>query len=556
MFPGYEFQGLIACGGMGAVYAAVQRSLDREVAFKVLPREFGNDAAFRAGFETEAKAMARLNHPNLIGVYDFGNADGMLYIVMEYVPGQSLFHSAHGVAIDPGEVVRLITGICHGLAHAHKHGIIHRDIKPANILLDLQAEPKIGDFGLARPVENKAAEGEEIFGTPHYTAPEVVHSPYQVDHRADIFSVGVMLHELLTGRLPADDPRSPSAIAHCDPRFDNVVRRATDPNPENRYTSADDIIADLQKIATTPGPRILQTAVRTHPRANRALPPGQRPGPRRPIKVKTSSSSPALVTFIILLLIGAGVVVLLNKQSPRPTAEEKPGITDPIDQLPAATEPPPKPAPKPTRDETASDTPIAPPAIGIADTTEPEPTPDKPEPVTPAAPIFDVDGFLLKARTIMAEKAKQALDTRDKALSDSFTSFENTLERETRSLVARERDLARDNIRGVFRDWKDDGIRIPDELPEELETIRRASEFHREYRSRQITAAKDFREAIAKLDADYQRGIQLQIDRLDETEDPQAVKLLKAEIARARDDSGYFPKLVLPDEDFDDEEDD
>ena len=227
LFPGYDFEFLIATGGMGAVYCAVQRSLERKVAIKILPEEFSQDAAFCASFQAEAKAMARLNHPNLIGVYDFGEVNGMLFIVMEFVPGQSLFHSSHGIAIDASEVIRIVSATCHGLAHAHEHGIIHRDIKPSNILLDLNAQPKIGDFGLARPVETQTQEGEEIYGTPHYTAPEVVHSPQSVDNRADIFSIGVMLHELLTAHLPADDPRSASAIIHCDPRFDAIIRKAT-----------------------------------------------------------------------------------------------------------------------------------------------------------------------------------------------------------------------------------------------------------------------------------------------------------------------------------------
>ncbi|NJR42320.1 MAG: serine/threonine protein kinase [Akkermansiaceae bacterium] len=146
LFPGYEIESLIASGGMGAVYCAVQKSLDRTVALKILPSELSRDASFRAGFEAEAKAMARLNHPNLIGVYDFGEVGGMLYIIMEYVPGKSVYHSAYGIAIDQVEVIRLVSGICHGLAHAHEYGIIHRDIKPANVLLDLNAQPKIGDF--------------------------------------------------------------------------------------------------------------------------------------------------------------------------------------------------------------------------------------------------------------------------------------------------------------------------------------------------------------------------------------------------------------------------
>lgn len=252
LFPGYEIHDLVATGGMGAVYRAVQKSLDRTVALKILPLEFSEDAEFCAGFEAEAKAMARLNHPNLIGVHDFGEVNGMLFIVMEFVPGKSIYHSASGQAIDPGEVIRLVTGICNGLAHAHENGILHRDIKPSNILLTPQAEPKIGDFGLARPVESKTQAGEVIFGTPGYTAPEVVNAPDTVDHRADLFSVGVLLHELLTGKLPADDPRPASLISGCDVRFDAMIHRATNPVPEYRYSSAAEIAGDLQKMIAPP----------------------------------------------------------------------------------------------------------------------------------------------------------------------------------------------------------------------------------------------------------------------------------------------------------------
>ena len=251
LFPGYEIHDLIATGGMGAVYRAVQISLDRTVAIKILPKEFSADAEFRAGFEAEAKAMARLNHPNLIAVYDFGSVNGMLFIVMEFVPGKSIFHSAYGQAIDPGEVVRLISSICGGLSHAHENGILHRDIKPSNILLTTNAEPKIGDFGLARSIDRKSQEGEEIFGTPGYNAPEVIDAPHTVDHRADIFSMGVLLHELLTGKLPTDDPRPASVICGCDRRFDAIVRRATNPDSTARYSSAAEVGAELQ-IITAP----------------------------------------------------------------------------------------------------------------------------------------------------------------------------------------------------------------------------------------------------------------------------------------------------------------
>ena len=244
----YDFECLIAKGGMGAVYKAKQRSLARDVAIKVLPPEVGRDPLFRRSFETEAHAMARLNHPNLIGVYDSGEVDGMLYIVMEYVPGKSLYHSSYGKMVDPVQAVQLIRGICAGLGHAHENGIIHRDIKPANILLTPKAEPKIGDFGLARLA---GSEGSGlVMGTPGYTAPEVIANPHVTDHRCDLFSVGIILYELMTGRPAETVP--PSTLCACGPGMDAIWRRATELNPANRFQSASAFSAALVDwLATT-----------------------------------------------------------------------------------------------------------------------------------------------------------------------------------------------------------------------------------------------------------------------------------------------------------------
>ena len=247
LLPAYAVDAFVAQGGMGAVYRAHQKSLDRPVAIKILPREFGRDADFRSRFEAEAKAMAKVNHPNLISVHDFGEVDDMPYIVMEYVDGKSLHHSAHGKAIDQQEAGRLALGICEGLAHAHEADIIHRDIKPANILLDSKARPKIGDFGLARAVES--TEGDSIiFGTPGYTAPEVIKNPDSVDKRSDVFSTGAILYELLTGELPGSPYVPASQRGAVDPRFDKIIRRATHPSPSLRYADGAAMAADLRPL--------------------------------------------------------------------------------------------------------------------------------------------------------------------------------------------------------------------------------------------------------------------------------------------------------------------
>lgn len=236
LLPAYLFIDFIAQGGMGAVYRAKQISLDREVAVKILPRELSADPEFRVSFQTEARAMARLNHPNLIAIYDSGDVDGMLYIAMEYVPGKSLYHSAWNTQIDRDEASRIIIGICEGLSHAHENGIIHRDIKPANILLTTKAIPKIGDFGLAQAIGVKH-EGI-VMGTPGYSAPEVLSHPERADRRSDLFAVGVMLHELLTGVKPEPNVL-PSSLCNCGSEFDLIIQRATHPNPIMRYPDAD-----------------------------------------------------------------------------------------------------------------------------------------------------------------------------------------------------------------------------------------------------------------------------------------------------------------------------
>ncbi len=240
-FPGYEIISFIAQGGMGAVYRAKQTSLDREIAIKILPKHLGEDESFREQFKAEAQSMAKLNHPNLIGVYDFGEANGMLFIIMEFVYGKSLYHSAYGKQIDQEEASRIIADLCNGLAHAHDAGILHRDIKPANILLDEKANPKLGDFGLARPVDEREEAGGVVFGTPGYTAPEVINHPDAVDKRSDVFSLGAMLYELLTGKVPLDNYKPVSQAARCHPEFDKIIRRAIHPSPAMRYNDASEL---------------------------------------------------------------------------------------------------------------------------------------------------------------------------------------------------------------------------------------------------------------------------------------------------------------------------
>ena len=325
LLPNYEIISFIAKGGMGAVYLARQKSLDREVAIKILPPHFGEDEEFRKSFETEAKSMAKLNHPNLVGIYDFGQVDGMLYIIMEMVHGNSLYFSAYGKTIDPEEAGRIVCEICRGLANAHEQDILHRDIKPANILLDLNASPKISDFGLARPVGDH--ESDTAFGTPGYTAPEVVHDPAAVDESTDLYSVGAILYELLTSKLPGK-PYMPAAnLVKCDPRFDEIIRKAMNSNPALRYRSATAMAKAIEEIINDKNKSSAANRLIT------AASPGIGTSHRRPTPppvVQTSSSRPLLRNLIIIIvLLGAVYATWENYKASKTEREiENAGIIE------------------------------------------------------------------------------------------------------------------------------------------------------------------------------------------------------------------------------------
>jgi serine/threonine protein kinase len=302
LLPQYDIENLIAQGGMGAVYKGRQRTLDRDIAIKILPKELG-DSEFRRAFTSEAKAMARLNHPNLLGVFDFGEIEGMPYIVMEYVHGESLYGASHNQAIDPLQAIEIVRGICDGLAHAHENGIIHRDIKPSNILLTINAKPKIGDFGLAH-----AAESDHpglMMGTPGYTAPEVFHNPDLAGKLADIYSVGIILHQLLTGIDPAGCMEPPSQMTG-DIRLDSIWRKAVNMDPNQRYQTVESMAADLKKWAE------FKTA---NPLLNNTRP--YRPSTRRVPLTRASvgnDSSSTLKWFVIAILAGCAFFIFQHLQ--------------------------------------------------------------------------------------------------------------------------------------------------------------------------------------------------------------------------------------------------
>jgi serine/threonine protein kinase len=279
LFPQLEILELIGKGGMGAVYKARQPALDRLVALKILAPRSGGDLDFAERFTREARALAKLSHPNIVGVYDFGivgqasslspsekknlqSETGRMpvplhYFIMEYVDGPNLRQVEQAGKLSPREALEIIPQICAALQFAHDEGIVHRDIKPENVLLDKKGRVKIADFGLAKilgqePKDFRLTGVRDVVGTPHYMAPEQLEKPQTVDHRADIYSLGVVFYEMLTGELPLGKFQPPSSCARgvqIDVRLDEVVLHALEKAPERRYQQASQVKTAVETIA-------------------------------------------------------------------------------------------------------------------------------------------------------------------------------------------------------------------------------------------------------------------------------------------------------------------
>ena len=251
--PGIELTTLIGRGGMGAVYHGYQTDLDREVAVKILPQSLSDDPVFVSRFRREAQALAKLDHPNIVTVFDSGVATGLCYIVMEYIEGTTLREAMTAKAIDPESALQIVPQICDALAYAHGQGIVHRDIKPENILLGVGGKVKVVDFGLAKLSDDERAHtmltatGAKL-GTLRYMAPEQLDGT-AVDHRADVYSLGVVFYEMLTGQIPMGRFAMPSEKAGIDPRIDDVIMRTLCREPSERYQHVSDVEQELQTIS-------------------------------------------------------------------------------------------------------------------------------------------------------------------------------------------------------------------------------------------------------------------------------------------------------------------
>ncbi len=316
-FPDLEILELVGRGGMGVVYKARQKRLDRLVALKILSPKISHDPAFAERFAREARWLAMLNHPHIVAVYDFGQAPalpsplgrgaggegeslpspdqpsvgarrgaggeggskaegggrkaegsegigggaagegGLYYFLMEFVDGVNLRRLLGTDKLLPEQALAIVPQICDALQYAHDAGVVHRDIKPENILLDSRGRVKIADFGLAKlvgqPLKDFTLTGEgQVMGTPHYMAPEQLEHPKEVDHRADIYSLGVVFYQMLTGELPIGKFAPPSQRVEIDVRLDDVVLRALEKEPERRYQQVSELKTRVESIATTP----------------------------------------------------------------------------------------------------------------------------------------------------------------------------------------------------------------------------------------------------------------------------------------------------------------
>jgi predicted Ser/Thr protein kinase len=257
LFPQLDILELLGVGGMGAVYKARQKGLDRLVAVKILPPEVGRDPAFAQRFTREARAMARLSHPNIVAVHDFGQTDGLFYFIMEYIDGANLRQAIQAGHIEPEAALAIVPQICDALQYAHDEGIVHRDVKPENVLLDTKGRVKITDFGLAKllklePTDLSLTRTQQVMGTPRYMAPEQMTASHDVDHRADIYSLGVVFYELLTGEVPMGRFQPPSKRVHVDVRLDEIVLRTLEREPAQRYQRASELKTDVETVASNP----------------------------------------------------------------------------------------------------------------------------------------------------------------------------------------------------------------------------------------------------------------------------------------------------------------
>lgn len=265
--PGYKILGKLGAGAMAIVYKGKQISLDRIVAVKILPRRFSENPDYVKRFYKEGKAAAKLNHNNIVGAYDVGEAGGYHYFVMEYVEGKTLYEDlSKGKIFSEQEAVAIAMQVASALAHAHARGLIHRDVKPKNIMINSAGIVKLADLGLARDaadIELAKSEAGKAFGTPYYISPEQIRGEIDIDGRCDIYSLGATFYHMVTGRVPFEATTPPEVMRkhlkeplippdHINTALSagcsEVIEMMLAKNKADRYASSEELLTDLEAV--------------------------------------------------------------------------------------------------------------------------------------------------------------------------------------------------------------------------------------------------------------------------------------------------------------------
>jgi len=303
LLPGYHIESLLGRGGMGAVYKGIQLNLERPVAIKLLPAEIATDAEFVSRFKREARTLARLQHSRIVTIHDFGQTtEGHLFFVMEYIDGTDLRRILKGPGLDPEQALAVVGQLCDALQAAHREGIVHRDIKPENVLVTKDGYVKLADFGLSRPPDEDGmpnlTDTNVVMGTANYMAPEQQDGAVNADHRSDIFALGVMFYEMLTGQTPRGVFDPPSRKLQIDVRIDEVVLKALQSEPDRRYQQVSEMKTDVERIRTTPLPA-------KKPAASPPAAPPAKPSRSGSTRKRRTDRSPLFAAVAIALFLGA-----------------------------------------------------------------------------------------------------------------------------------------------------------------------------------------------------------------------------------------------------------
>ncbi|MFP4056473.1 MAG: protein kinase domain-containing protein [Candidatus Brocadiia bacterium] len=487
-----RIEGLLGRGGMAVVYKATQLSLDRTVALKVLPRHFAHNRQFVERFNREASALARLSHPNIVGILDKGAEGDTYYFVMEYVEGKTLRDRLlREGRIAPEETRAILQGVCAGLEYAHEHGIVHRDLKPGNILLDPNGTPKLADFGIARilggatTADRQLTMAHTVMGSADYMAPEQREDAANVDHRADIYALGVIVYQMLTGQLPVGTFRPASRLVDgLAPSVDRVVRTALAPSPDDRFES-------VARFRTALTHALSDIAARAH--HHRA------PQPRR--KLPRALATLAVVAALAALAAVAAVLIARrsgesqdNRARTRRSEKEK-------DQTPEPEPIPPEPKKGP----------------------EPEPPPEKPQPEPAGEPDYVTEALrpirhyienhpfdypaqvsrfkdlILRHRKVEKARNRRIVDAASELLDHVVARLEKAVAEHFQGAQAEARELA------AKRQF-DAALQVLKHIPDHLRTDEALQQRDRLLRQLQAQAEDAFAQDMERAEELHQEG--------------------------------------------------